>query len=275
MAVGHALKEKIKHISKESKYSERDYDAEYAVRSLKFGKVPVDLPALGKMGRAIVAENARRERLLQTSEKFREALLAPDSPLCCQNHPLLSFEEYFPAYSGLHVSYVPAGVSFKEASEGKDGKYLVSPYRLGDVNQRLALPESAIDERGRQVSVLEARDRVIVVKIAIVGGKPAVEYHLDASGKEYLILFSGKAEIYCLPWPAKSGMYSENRLGIPNIIPVPGSKKPLSYLAREGMFNMSTILVGGMKDNKIWGVFANHMGTSHFGLLAYVQDMVQ
>ena len=273
MRIGKKLRKEMKKITKECSRFEQEYDSEYTIRRLKWGIVPVDLRTLKKIREAVDKTNAEHVRLMRTSTKFMEALLRPDSPLCCQNHPVLQFGEYFPAFTNLHISYVPPELSFQEASEQGQGKYLVAHYDFGRLSARLILPEAAKDESGKMISVKEARDSIIVVKLGIEDGKPTMEYNLDSGGKEYLITISPHAEVYCLPFPKKSGNYAENSLGIPTISPGPEFSGAMAYLGRDDKYNMNTVLVCGKTDKKIWGVYANFTWRSHFAMLAYKLKM--
>ncbi|MCX6769429.1 MAG: hypothetical protein NT051_01985 [Candidatus Micrarchaeota archaeon] len=248
------LRDKIKTISKEGTGLEKDHDSEYAVRCLKFGRVPVDLPTLKEIGQGI--EKAKLER----GKPYPKSQLNSDS-----QHILLQFEKYFPAFTDLHVSYAPPGMSFREASE--NGK-LVSVYNHGSRTSSLVLPETARGKNGKLISVMDARDHIIIVKIELIDKTPSITYSLNSKETDYEIQFSKQAEVYCLPFPQSSGRYIENFLGIPTFVAPAGYKGELSYLSREETATMNTVLVCS-QNKEAWLVLANFTGMHHFGMLAY------
>jgi len=116
---------------------------------------------------------------------------------------------YLPAASDLHGSYAPQGATFKEANRKYGSRY--DGYHVSEDSQTkekilFPLAKKLPDESGREITVGNAKDRIILVRIKFVDGKPTIEYEYDAHRKETR-LHLNTSDVSCVKFPTKEGSY--------------------------------------------------------------------
>ncbi len=113
------------------------------------------------------------------------------------------FLDCFPLASDIHGSTAPINKTFREANQTYwpeyEGYHVSRDKRTGE-RILFPLPKTLPDADGKEISVWDAKNSIVLVRIGNVDGKPAIEYEYDGKKGETL-LHLNTSEILCAPAP--------------------------------------------------------------------------
>ena len=178
---------------------------------------------------------------------------------------------YLPATSDLHGSFAPQGATFKEANSKYGSRY--EGYHVSEDSQtgeKILFPmaKKLPDAKGNEITVADAKDSIVLVKLDIVNGKPTIEYDHDAKKNETLVSLN-TSDLTCVAFPTKDGWYKLQN-GI--FVKSNSSDSNANYLHRADDANWNGFfvygVVGEVDGGGLRGVLADDWLSHRFGVLA-------
>ena len=176
---------------------------------------------------------------------------------------------YLPATSDLHGSFAPQGATFKEANSKYGSRY--EGYHVSEDSQtgeKILFPmaKKLPDAKGNEITVADAKDSIVLVKLDIVNGKPTIEYDHDAKKNETLVSLN-TSDLTCVAFPTKDGWY-ELQNGI--FVKSDSSNQNANHLSRADGVNWNGLFALGDYGLGDYGrvVVADHLPSSRVGVLA-------
>ena len=175
---------------------------------------------------------------------------------------------YLPATSDLHGSFAPQGATFKEANSKYGSRY--EGYHVSEDSQtgeKILFPmaKKLPDAKGNEITVADAKDSIVLVKLDIVNGKPTIEYDHDAKKNETLVSLN-TSDLTCVAFPTKDGWY-ELQNGI--FVKSDSSNQNANHLSRADGVNWNGLFALGNCDLGYGrGVGADRLPSDRVGVLA-------